>query len=172
MFTDFETWEDETLWPALAKQFGGRTTDDKDVETGLSVSFSTPRTLTLRQDVKEAVVVEARTLEPGETTVGKRHIALALPSDMVYSAGDYLAVLPHNPKESVARVMRRFHLAWDCHVTIAASSPTTLPTDISIPVTDVLNSYVELNQPATKRVSIWFALSKLIPSEISLRSAN
>ncbi|KAH6988168.1 cytochrome P450 [Ilyonectria sp. MPI-CAGE-AT-0026] len=151
MFTDFETWEDETLWPALAKQFGGRTTDDKDVETGLSVSFSTPRALTLRQDVKEAAVVEARTLEPGETTVGKRHIALALPSDMVYSAGDYLAVLPHNPKESVARVMRRFHLAWDCHVTIAASSPTTLPTDTSIPVTDVLNSYVELNQPATKR---------------------
>ncbi|KAL5603924.1 hypothetical protein FOVSG1_006674 [Fusarium oxysporum f. sp. vasinfectum] len=140
MFTDFEAWEEEVLWPALAKQFG-RGTDGGDAETGLSVSFSTPRTLTLRQDVKEAVVIEARSLEPGDITGSKRHIASALPSDMLYSIGDYLAVLPHNPKDSVARVMRRFHLAWDCYVTIAAFSPTTLPTNISIPVADVLNSY-------------------------------
>ncbi|KAF5963325.1 cytochrome P450 monooxygenase [Fusarium bulbicola] len=133
MFTDFETWEEKVLWPALAQQFGS-STGDEDAETGLSVSFSTPRTLTLRQDVKEAVVLEARFLEPGQVT-----------------GSDYLAVLPHNPKDSVARVMRHFHLAWDCYITIAASSPTTLPTDISIPVAEVLNSCVELNQPATKR---------------------
>ncbi|RKL12921.1 hypothetical protein BFJ70_g16054 [Fusarium oxysporum] len=137
MFTDFETWEEEVLWPALAKEFG-RGTDGGDAETGLSVSFSTPRTLTLLQGIKEAVVVEARSLEPGEFTGSKRHIALALPSDMLYSAGDYLVVLPYNPKDSVARVMRRFHLAWDCYVTIATSSPTALPTDISIPVAEFL----------------------------------
>ncbi|KAG4255585.1 cytochrome P450 [Fusarium proliferatum] len=151
MFTDFEAWEDEVLWPALAEQFGGRTDEGGDGEAGLSVLFSSPRAFTLRQDVKEAVVVEARSLEPRDSSAGKRHIGVQLPTDMLYSAGDYLAVLPHNPKETVARVMRRFHLAWDCHVSIATSSPTTLPTDVSIPVTEVLNSYVELGQPTTKR---------------------
>jgi cytochrome P450/NADPH-cytochrome P450 reductase len=47
--------------------------------------------------------------------------------------------------------MRRFHLAWDAHVTISAYGRTTLPTGVSIPVDDVLGAYVELAQPATRR---------------------
>ncbi|KAK6225725.1 bifunctional P-450:NADPH-P450 reductase (cytochrome P450) [Colletotrichum tabaci] len=161
MFSDFETWEEETLWPILKKDFGGRPAGDGDdagagsssiPDAGLSVSFSTPRTSTLRQDVRDALVVGSRILA-GAGALGpvKRHIDVQLPSDMRYSAGDYMAVLPHNPKDTVARVMRRFHLTWDSHVTIEASGPTTLPTDTSIPVSDVLSSYVELCQTASKR---------------------
>lgn len=162
MFSDFETWEEETLWPALKKDFGGRPAGDGDgddassssiPDAGLSVSFSTPRTSTLRQDVRDALVVGSRILAGGGALGPvKRHIDVQLPSDMRYSAGDYMAVLPHNPKDTVARVMRRFHLTWDSHVTIEASGPTTLPTDTSIPVSDVLSSYVELCQTASKRV--------------------
>ena len=70
---------------------------------------------------------------------------------MTYSAGDYLAILPLNPKENVARAMRYFGLAWDSMLTIASSGPTTLPTSAPIPAVDVFGAYIELAQPATKR---------------------
>ncbi|KAK2735577.1 bifunctional p-450:NADPH-p450 reductase [Colletotrichum kahawae] len=153
MFSDFEAWEDDMLWPALVKRFGGQTqADDSNLsDAGISVSFSTPRTSTLRQDVRDALVLDSRPLVRGNVGPAKRHMEIQLPTNMRYTAGDYMAVLPHNPKDTVARVMRRFHLTWDSHVTIQASGPTTLPTNNSIPVSDVLSSYVELCQTATKR---------------------
>ncbi|KAJ3457900.1 hypothetical protein MRS44_012009 [Fusarium solani] len=149
MFSDFEAWEDEILWPAIKKKFGNASSENTSV--GLKVSFSTPRVSSLRQEVKEALVVNARSLTSGNTGGEKRHLEIQLPTDWIYSAGDYLAVLPHNSQEMVARAMRRFNLAWDAHVSIQASRPTTLPTNVSIPVSEVLNSYVELGQTATKR---------------------
>ncbi|KAL6809711.1 cytochrome P450 [Trichoderma sp. SZMC 28015] len=151
MFSDFECWEDELLWPAIEKQFGGCTENDKSPISGLSVSFSTPRAVTLRQDTREGFVVAARTLVTSKSLSKKRHLEVRLPSDITYATGDYLAVLPHNPKETVLRAIRRFNLAWDSHVVITASEPTTLPTDTSIPISSLLTSYVELGQPATKR---------------------
>ncbi|KAK1633338.1 cytochrome P450 [Colletotrichum phormii] len=165
MFSDFEAWEDESLWPVLVKEFGGQSEGDNNsiAEAGLSVSFSTPRTSTLRQDVRDALVLDSRTLTRGHLGPVKRHIEVQLPTNMRYSAGDYIAVLPHNPKDTVARVMRRFHLTWDSHVTIQASGPTTLPTDVSSPVSDVLSSYVELCQTASKRNIL--TLSQLAKNE-------
>jgi cytochrome P450 / NADPH-cytochrome P450 reductase len=150
MFSDFEAWEDEILWPAIKEQFGS--SDDEGTSAGLKISFSSPRASSLRQEVKEALVVDARSLTSGGAGGEKRHLEIQLPSDWFYSAGDYLAVLPHNSREIVGRVMRRFNLAWDAYVSIQASGPTTLPTNVSIPVSDVLNSYVELGQTATRRV--------------------
>jgi cytochrome P450/NADPH-cytochrome P450 reductase len=161
MFSDFETWEDEVLWPAMRAKYG---IAEPDHEGGaatavqqLSVEVSNPRGSTLRQDVCEAAVVEARTLTSGagdgDDTAAKRHLQIQLPTGMTYAAGDYLAVLPLNPRDSVGRAMRKFKLAWDAHLTIHAegSSATTLPTDQSISAFDVLSAYVELAQPATKR---------------------
>jgi cytochrome P450/NADPH-cytochrome P450 reductase len=171
MFTEFEQWEgreplhttftrtwisltfciDEILWPALAEKYGvAAQSEGGDIPSGLSIEISSPRSSTLRQDVKEAVVMDVRDLTaPGAQP--KKHMEVQLPSDARYSAGDYLAVLPINPKPNVERVMRRFHLAWDAHITISAHGRTTLPTGVSIPVNDVLGAYVELAQPATKR---------------------
>ncbi|KAL8388716.1 hypothetical protein RB599_010054 [Gaeumannomyces hyphopodioides] len=149
MFSDFESWQDETLWPAIKKKFGSPDTEGSSAN--LKITFSTPRSSSLRQEVKEAFVTEAHSLTNGPPGEEKRHLEVQLPTDWHYAAGDYLAVLPHNPHPVVGRVMRRFNLAWDAHVSIQASGPTTLPTNVSIPVSDVLNSYVELGQPATKR---------------------
>jgi len=151
MFTDFETYEDEVLWPALAEKYGVTAqAEGGDIPSGLSIEITSPRSSTLRQDVKEAIVVDVKDLTaPGAPP--KKHMEIQLPSDSRYTAGDYLAVLPLNPKPSVERVMRRFHVAWDAHITISAHGPTTLPTGVSIPVSDVLGAYVELAQPATKR---------------------
>lgn len=152
MFSDFETWEDETLWPAIQKKLNVNMSHDDPTER-LKVSFSTPRTSVLRQDVKEGLVAGARSLTKGDVGEEKRHLEIQLPTGWTYAAGDYLAILPHNPKATVARVMRRLHLAWDAHVSIEAAGSTTLPTDSSLPVSDLLSSYVELGQVATRRVS-------------------
>ncbi|KAH8660589.1 cytochrome P450 [Xylariales sp. PMI_506] len=158
MFSDFESWEDNVLWPAIEKRFdtGSTSTGEGTSSTsggGFRVAFSSPRASTLRQNVEEALVLDSRALVsgPGRDGSDKRHIELQLPENMRYTTGDYLAVLPHNPKENVVRVMRRFNLAWDEHITISAAGPTTLPMDTSIPVWNLLTSYVELSQTATKK---------------------
>ena len=148
VFTDFETWEDNTLWPSLSAKFDV-SAEDKKEGAGVHVAITTPRVRTLRQDVKEAVVVDARSLS---ASGDKRHLEVKLPEGMAYSAGDYLAVLPINPRETVHRVMRRFGLGRDAHLEITTEGgATTLPTNSSVPANEVLSSYVELSQPATKR---------------------
>lgn len=152
MFSDFETWEDEILWPAIQKKLNIKVSQDNPTDR-LKVSFSTPRTSVLQQDVREGLVAGARSLTTGDVGEEKRHLEIQLPTGWTYAAGDYLAILPHNPKSTVARVMRRLHLAWDAHVSIEAAGSTTLPTNASLPVSDLLSSYVELGQVATRRVS-------------------
>lgn len=150
-FTDFETWEDGVFWPALHKRYGTVDSEIQDAQsTGLSVEVTNPRTSTLRQDVMEAFVVDTRTLTADGEPL-KKHIEIALPSGQTYRSGDYLAVLPINPKAVVNRVMRRFRLAWDAHITISGGENTALPTATSIPAQSVFSAYVELAQPATKR---------------------
>lgn len=70
---------------------------------------------------------------------------------MSYSAGDYLAILPTNPLESVKRVFKHFKLSQEATVVIKAGSSTTLPTGRPVELKQVLSGYVELAQPATKR---------------------
>ena len=165
-FMDFETWEDTVLWPALKEKYGSQESTEANGTAsatngaaaksagGIQVVVSNPRKSTLRQDVLEAVVTESRTLtSPEEKDVVKRHVAVKLPEGMKYAAGDYLAVLPINPKETVQRAMRLLRLPWDAYVTITTDGPSTLPVDSAIPANEVLSSYLELSQPATKRVS-------------------
>jgi cytochrome P450/NADPH-cytochrome P450 reductase len=153
MFTDFETWEDEVFWPAMSRRYGSSEgAAQKSFQPSVSIEISTPRCSTLRQDVKEAIVVATKDLAaPGAPA--KKHIEIQLPSDVSYSSGDYLAILPINPKENICRAMRRFQLAWDSHLIITVDGPTSLPTNVSVPAYDVLGAYVELAQPATRRVS-------------------
>ncbi|KAJ4249793.1 hypothetical protein NW762_012135 [Fusarium torreyae] len=151
VFSDFEMWEDNMLWPALEERYRpeGKA---KSTDKGLNVKSSNFRTLTLRQDVQETTVVSTRTLtSDAEVRSKKKHMEIQLPEGTQYRAGDYLAVLPINPQEVVRRVLRRFKLPMDAHLEISSSTPTTLPTDTSVSALDVLSSYVELSQPATKR---------------------
>lgn len=149
MFGDFETWEDESFWPAMKVRYGAANGADEAYNSGLTVEVSNPRTATLRQDVEEAIVIATRALASSGSI--KKHIEIKLPTGMTYKAGDYLAVLPMNPMATVSRVFRRFQLSWDAHLKISANHPTNLPTNTSISANDLLAAYVELSQPATKR---------------------
>ncbi|KAM0554404.1 hypothetical protein ACHAO7_003542 [Fusarium culmorum] len=148
MFSDFEAWEDTVLWPSLKEKYNV-TDDEASGQRGLLVEVTTPRKTTLRQDVEEALVISEKTLT--KTGPAKKHIEIQLPSGMTYKAGDYLAILPLNPRKTVSRVFRRFSLAWDSFLKIQSDGPTTLPTNIAISAFDVFSAYVELSQPATKR---------------------
>jgi cytochrome P450 / NADPH-cytochrome P450 reductase len=146
IFNDFDKWQDEDFWPAL----GPISEDDGDVGIELVVDTSSRRSK-LRQDVKEAIVVSNEVLTAtGE--LEKRHIVLKLPTGMTYKTGDYLAVLPINDSKNIHRVLKRFSLPWDAVLTIRSGSNTTLPTEHPLSATDVLAAYVELSQPATRRV--------------------
>lgn len=148
-FSDFELWEDNTLWPALETKYPVSKIDDVGY-TDLTVDVSTPRSSTLRHNVREAVVTAARDLTtPGMSR--KKHIEINLPTGVSYEAGDYLAVLPMNPREIVGRVFRRFKLSWDAMLTIKGNQATLLPMGSPTSASDVLSSYVELSQPATRR---------------------
>jgi cytochrome P450/NADPH-cytochrome P450 reductase len=150
MFSDFEAWEDDSLWPALQNKYGAEDSADA-ADDGLSVEITVPRKTTLRQDVEEAIVLSTKTLcEAGSV---KKHIEIQLPTGMNYRAGDYLAVLPFNPKSTVSRVFKRFQLSWDAMLEIHSDRPTSLPTEAPVSAADILGAYVELSQPATKRVS-------------------
>lgn len=166
IFTDFEAWEDDVFWPAMALKFNVKRDEAKSIPT-LDLQITTPRAATLRQDVSEASVVAIKNLtQPGAAI--KKHIEIQLPQDTTYRAGDYLAVLPVNDISNVKRVTHRFHLPWDSHVTIPGGrSHTTLPTDTSIAVSDLLSAYVELEQPATKKVRI---LSNILLSSIYIKA--
>ena len=147
-YGDFEDWMEDSLWPNVCA------TDSPVVEsTPMEMEISTQaRASTLRYDVSLGVVLDVKTLTAdGEPT--KCHMEIQLPSDTSYECGDYLAVLPLNPHEVVQRVMSHFKLPWDTVITLKTTGPSTIPTNTPLSVYDVLRGYVELAQPATKKVS-------------------
>lgn len=151
MFSDFERWEDELLWPALKQKYGV-SADEKPNSSGITVEMQSPRKDILRQNLEEATVVGERTLTATDALTTKKHIDIQLPQGTKYKVGDYLDVLPHNHAETVGRVLRRFGLSNDTALKITADRPTSLPTGREVWIKEVLASYVEINQPATQRV--------------------
>ena len=153
VFNDFEKWEDAVFWPAIGETFsGGNKKNDLDGEA-LELEIATSlRSSHLRQDVKEAVVLKNEVLNVGQDAP-KRHVEIRLPTDMDYRTGDYLAILPMNPLVTVRRVVKHFGLPWDAIITVK-SGETSLPSGTPLSVFDLLTSYVELAQPATRRVSL------------------
>lgn len=149
IFNDFDKWQDEQLWPA----FGAGPGPDEDgagCDFEIEVDTAARRT-ELRQDVKEAVVLSNVVLT-AEGEPQKRHIVLKLPTGMNYKAGDYLAVLPLNDPKTVRRVLKWANLPWDAVLTIKSGTNTTLPTGRQISALDLFSAYVELSQPATRKV--------------------
>lgn len=146
VFSDFDGWV-ELLWSAVAPNTTAAAPSDASMQIVMSEQ---DRTTFLRQDVKTAVVVETRRLT-AEGEPEKHHLRIRLPHGMRYSTGDYLAVLPLNSHQSVSQVLQLFRLPGHCAMLIKPGAATFLPTDMNMPVAEVLQGFVELNQPATKK---------------------
>ncbi|WGM45961.1 Bifunctional cytochrome P450/NADPH--P450 reductase [Brevundimonas sp. NIBR10] len=171
-FGAFDEWY-ATFWPAASQAFGKEAVS-LETASKLEVSFVRGgRESMLRLgDLKQGVVIENRELVDMSATDArsKRHIAFSLPEGMSYQAGDYLAVLARNPASLVDRVLRRFGLSHDTQIVISgASGATGLPTGHPVACGDLLESYVELAQPATRaQVATLAAATRCPPEKLPL----
>ena len=154
IYGDFDSWTDSHLWPAL-KSDGS--SDDGKGRRGLDIEIHQEDTAArFGQNLQEGKVENARPLTMPDVPE-KRHLEILLPSTMVYEPGDYLAVLPLNPEVNVQRIMKRYNVPWDAIIVIKSSgASTTLPKDTPISIDTLLKGYVELGQPATKKV--WYSI--------------
>jgi cytochrome P450/NADPH-cytochrome P450 reductase len=157
MFTDFDSWGETSFWPAVTAKFGGASPEKSTKpKSSLQVEVSSGmRASTLGLQLEEGFVVENQLLTPPETPT-KRMVRFKLPSEMTYQCGDYLAILPVNPSQVVRRAIRRFDLPWDAVLRVKKPSqsscpPPSIPIDVPISAFELLSTYVELSQPASKR---------------------
>ena len=151
VFGDFEDWEDEVLWPQLTMKDSDSEVTPHDSSLNGEISTNA-RASSLRHDVAIGTVVDHRLLTAaGEPA--KWHMEVQLPSDSTYECGDYLAILPLNSDKHAHQVMTHFQLPWDAVITLKAngSRPSLIPAQTPHSIYDVLRSYVELSQPATKK---------------------
>lgn len=130
---DFDSWADAQFWPGIEEVYG-KSESAAAASIGLDIDLEPgSRATDLRQDVREAIVLENKQLTaPGEPI--KKHITIQLPSGTVYATGDYLAVLPVIPEKTVKRAMARFNIAWDARITIREGQHTFLPIGKTLPV--------------------------------------
>ena len=122
MFSDFDTWLDQSLWPGLVTKYGAEE-PELERKPAMDLDISTKaRASQLQHDVQQGKVLVVKSLTaPGEPE--KRHLEIKLPKGMEYTAGDYLTVLPMNPDESIHRVLTKYSLPWDAVVTIKEGGP-------------------------------------------------
>lgn len=168
-FGAFDAWYAQ-LWPAFGRALGKPV---QAVAAGPQLEVEVlqgGRTAMLRQsDLQHGEVVENRELVDMSMAFGrsKRHIQIALPDGVSYRAGDYLAVLPHNPVALVMRALKRFGLALDSQIVIRKpeSSLAALPTGYPVNAGEVLFHYVELAQPATRAQVAALAAATRCPPE-------
>jgi cytochrome P450/NADPH-cytochrome P450 reductase len=154
-FGEFEDWY-EGFWGPVGAEFD-QLSDAPSPTAALQVEFvGGTRDPILRQNgLQMGTVVANRELvdmsAPGARS--KRHLEIALPAGMTYRTGDYLAVLPLNPAAAVDRALSEFELAYDAQLVIHANvhTGTHQPTDTPVTAGELLSSYVELGQPATRR---------------------
>lgn len=146
---DFDDWLNKIFWPKISR---GPKSQGAATDTGMHLEISTqPGVTSLRQDVQDGVVVEAKVLTaPG--TPEKRHLEIELQPDMTYENGDYLAILPVNSNQNVRKVMKTFGLAWNSTIVIKGQRLGTLPLDTPLSIRDILAGYVELFEPVSKKV--------------------
>jgi cytochrome P450 / NADPH-cytochrome P450 reductase len=153
-FGDFEDWY-KGFWPPVAEAFGQGSAEPQ-VRPLLEVEFTgAVRDPMLRQnDLRLGTVVANQELVnlDGPNARSKRHVEIALPDGMTYRCGDYLAVLPLNPSDAVERALTRFGMSYDSTavITIGDGGRTFLPTGKPVTAGELLSSYVELAQPATR----------------------
>ncbi|KAK6823981.1 hypothetical protein RU639_006270 [Aspergillus parasiticus] len=157
MFSDFDTWSELILWPAINLK-SGRASSEGDVQSKsalqVDVSSST-RASTLGLQLQEGYVLENKLLTTPNVPA-KRMLRFKLPPDTTYQCGDYLIVLPINPADVVCRAIRRFNISWDSMLTVwkpshASDGITNIPLETPISAFELFSTYVELSQPASKR---------------------
>jgi len=147
IYDTFDKWQ-EQFWVKMPKE---------NIERqNFSVKISNGRLETLEQKIlRKGIVLVNKELVDMTHPLGrsKRHIEIELPKGMQYKSGDYLSILPCNPRENTERIFRRLGYTIDTQITIEAKNTQYFHLPVGYPVTllDIFTNYVELGQPATQK---------------------
>lgn len=153
LFGAFESWYAD-LWSSLAASEGREPATRAQPGIDVEIRRGTRERALKLEELQRGTVLANRELvdlqKPGARS--KRHIEIALPEGMTYRAGDYLAVLPSNPPETVRRALARFALEPDADVILhgAPGVSPALPVDRPVAAEALFADYLELQQPATR----------------------
>ena len=157
---DYRAWYGE-LFPSLAKALDlpAATAEAKTAGPRISVSFVSRLATSpiMRSYSAVAMTVrmnrelQRRDCEPPSER-STRHIEIALPSGVSYSAGDHLGIVPRNGLEAIRRVLMRFKLDPSLYATISprANADTYLPVNEPVPLLGILANRIELQDVATR----------------------
>jgi cytochrome P450/NADPH-cytochrome P450 reductase len=157
---DYRTWYGE-LFPSLAKALDlpAATTEAKMAGPRISVSLVNRLATSPIMRSYSAVAMTVRMNRelqrrdcerPFERST--RHIEIALPGGVSYSAGDHLGIVPRNGLETIRRVLMRFKLDPSLYATISprANADTHLPVNEPVPLLGILANRIELQDVATR----------------------
>lgn len=166
-FGDFEKWADQ-LWQKLEQELEAGN-DNTSMEYEIEF-INQPDKLKLLQQthLKWGEIIENRELVNMQHRLGrsKKHIKICLPKGMSYCSGDYLNILPVNNYKIVERVLKRFNLNADEQILIKGKQVSSaLPINIPIKLIDILQHYVELAQPISRKQLQLLAENTACPPE-------
>ncbi|CAM4463022.1 bifunctional cytochrome P450/NADPH--P450 reductase [Paenibacillus tarimensis] len=155
---DLDSWR-AGLWSGMADRFGFERYEGRaeDAAGGiLSIKpvqqdFASPPIAAAYQAVPAAVLTN-RELQSPASGRSTRHIVIALPEGQSYQEGDHLGILPCNRSELVDIVLRRFGMDPDSYIKLEADGErlSHLPLGIPVRTGDLLETCVELQEPATR----------------------
>ena len=167
------------IWPELLELSGAKVTEraaervaaeraatgaltSADSNTAMSMSLSredaAPRVLLVPTILTNAVGAETfevrarvcRELQAAESTKRTRHLEVALPSGVTYTAGDHLAVCPRNDEERVERLARHLGAALDGLFMVPKTMDVhAAPKGVVLQVRNVLTNLVDITGKPT-----------------------
>ncbi len=150
---DLEKWE-EKLWPALAEKFNLELEGTENQPSQVSLEFVSGVSHTPLARTHHAFTAKVMMNKELQQTDNRstKHVELLLPAGVTYQEGDHLGVLPQNSKQLADRALKRFSLKGEEYVVLGEETgkATHLPTNQSIKLEELLSSYVELQEPATR----------------------
>ena len=158
---DYRAWYDE-LFPSLAKALDLPSATAEATTGGgprISVSFVNRLAASPIMRSYSAVAMTVRMNRelqhrdcerPSQRST--RHVEIALPPGVSYSAGDHLGIVPRNGLETIRRVLMRFKLDPSLYATISPRvyADTHLPVNEPVPLLGILANRIELQEVATR----------------------
>lgn len=156
---EFQAWK-EDLFECLKKSGNSgtatpvRTPGISSLNNIKNLLFQPILSKTINADVNNSLsigtILANDELTPAsELGVSKRHITIQLPQNETYEAGDYLSILPTNPRRNVLRILKRFNLSEETKIMVKAESGASL---LPIRAFDLLQDSVELAAPVPRRL--------------------
>ena len=120
---------------------------------GANAGAVLPNRAPLHAEARLCTVTQSRELQAEGAERSTRHLEIALPDGVTYSAGDHLGVLPENPPELIEAYATRCGVRSNDAVVVRELGAISgqIPCGIPIRVNELLGQHVDLSGALTRR---------------------